>query len=106
MTAVPTPRTASPDSVAQPWLPFEELVQAHWNWRRTGDPAAEQTYRAKLAAFKSECGEIVDSYWCTSAPSAVALTKDARGVSRRGFTSIGLATGRRRTSRTSPRFCT
>jgi hypothetical protein len=79
MTAAPTPRTAPPDSVAQPWLPFEELVQAHWDWRQTGDPAAEQAYRAKLAAFKSECGEIIDSYWCTSVPSAVALTEDARG---------------------------
>jgi hypothetical protein len=79
MTKVPTLRTASPDTVAQPWLPFEELVQAHWDWRRTGDASAERAYRAKLAAFESECGEIVDSYWCTSVPSAVALTEQARG---------------------------
>jgi hypothetical protein len=79
MTEAPTLRTASPDSVAQPWLAFEELVQAHWDWRRTGDTTAERAYRAKLGAFMEESGEIVDSYWCTSVPSAVALTERTRG---------------------------
>lgn len=59
--------------VAGPWLPFEELVEAHWRWRRDA-AAVEQEYREKLAAFEGECGEIVDSYWCSSVPSAVAMT--------------------------------
>jgi hypothetical protein len=83
MAEVSMSRTASPASVAQAWLPFEELVQAHWNWQESRDPASESAYRAKLAAFEGECGEIVDSYWCTSVPSAVALTEQPR----RGRTS-------------------
>ena len=64
------------DAAAGPWLPFEELVDAHWRWRR--DPSVEEEYRAKLARFESEFGDIVDSYWCESVPSAVALTKRLR----------------------------
>jgi hypothetical protein len=66
-----------PDQAAQPWLPFEELVDAHWRWRK--DPAAEPAYRERLAAFEDEFGEIVDSYWCESVPSAVALSRRPRG---------------------------
>lgn len=58
---------------AAPWLPFEELVQAHWRWR--SDAAAEPEYREKLEAFERECGDIVDSYWCTNVPSAIAMTE-------------------------------
>ncbi len=65
------------DSVARPWLPFEELVDAHSRWRH--DPAVEPAYREALAAFEDECGRIVDSYWCESVPSAVALTERPRG---------------------------
>jgi hypothetical protein len=63
---------AMASAAAGPWLPFEELVDAHWRWRR--DPSSEPEYREKLARFEGECGEIVDSYWCESVPSAVALT--------------------------------
>jgi hypothetical protein len=71
-------RTVSPGVAPQAWLPFEELVDAHWNWQQTRDDAAEAAYRAKLAAFEDECGQIVDSYWSTSVPSAVALTERPR----------------------------
>jgi hypothetical protein len=62
-------------AVAQPvaWLPFEELVDAHWRWR--SDPSTEPDYRAKLERFEREYGQIVDSYWCEHLPSAVALTE-------------------------------
>lgn len=60
------------DAVAKPWLPFEELVDAHFRWRRDG--SEEDAYRTKLDRFEHECGEIIDSYWCESVPSAVALT--------------------------------
>jgi hypothetical protein len=64
------------DLVAKPWLPFEELVQAHWRWRR--DASEEPEYRATLGAFERECGEIVDSYWCETLPAAVALSERPR----------------------------
>jgi hypothetical protein len=64
------------DTAAGAWLPFQELVDAHWRWRR--DPAAEPDYREKLARFERERGPIVDSYWCESVPSAVALTRRPR----------------------------
>ena len=78
MAVVTTSRLATPAAVAQPWLPFQELVQAHWDWQRERDAATESAYRTKLAAFEAECGEIVDSYWCTTVASAVALTKQER----------------------------
>ena len=65
------------------WLPFEELVEAHaaWRWDRTA--TSERLYRTKLASFEEAFGQIVDSYWCTEVPSAVALTqKPARGLKR------------------------
>ena len=78
MPEISMSRTDSSDSVPQAWLPFEELVDAHWNWQQNRDQASESAYRAKLAAFEDECGEIVDSYWSTSVPSAVALTERRR----------------------------
>jgi hypothetical protein len=68
------------DQVAKPWLPFEELVQSHWNWRR--DASAEPAYRETLGAFERECGTIVDSYWCETVPAAVALTERPRRARR------------------------
>jgi hypothetical protein len=68
------------NAAAGPWLPFEELVDAHWRWRR--DPSAEEEYREKLERFEAEFGDIVDSYWCESVPSAVALTDNPRRVGR------------------------
>ena len=68
------------DQVAKPWLPFEELVQAHWRWRR--DTSTEPAYREALDAFQRECGTIVDSYWCETVPAAVALTERARRLGK------------------------
>jgi len=83
MTEVSAPRTAS---AAKPSLSFEELVVAHWHWQRSDDLADEPAYRAKLAAFEDEFGEIIDSYWCASVPSAVALTeKPHRPISQDAF---------------------
>jgi hypothetical protein len=64
------------EAAAGPWLPFEELVDAHFRWR--ADPSAEDEYRDKLQRFEGEFGDIVDSYWCESVPSAVALTNRPR----------------------------
>jgi hypothetical protein len=66
------------------WLPFEELVQAHAAWRRDPSEPTETAYRAKLASFEDEFGTIIDSYWCTKVPSAVALTekRPAHGLRR------------------------
>jgi hypothetical protein len=63
------------------WLPFEELVTAHRGWQ-AGEPGAEADYRRKLQAFQAKYGEIVESYWCSSVASAVALTSKS-GESRR-----------------------
>jgi hypothetical protein len=43
----------------------------------------ESRYRQALARFESEHGQVVDSYWCTSQASGVALTvRPARGFLR------------------------
>src|SRR5215208_1230739 len=54
-----TSQFASRALAAQPWLPFEELVEAHWAWQHGNDPDAESAYRGKLSAFEAEFGEIV-----------------------------------------------
>jgi hypothetical protein len=62
---------------------FPELVQTHFIRERalsTGEVytgAAEERYREFEAAFEHEHGRIVSAYWCTSQPSAVALTEAA-----------------------------
>lgn len=59
---------------------FPELVWAHWTWerdvhgRRAADPEVEAEYRAALAAFEREHGEIIEAYWSTRRASAVAVT--------------------------------
>ena len=60
------------------WLPFEEVVQAHRAWH-DGVDGAEEDYRRKLHAFEDKYGEIVESYWCSSVASAVALTSNPAG---------------------------
>jgi hypothetical protein len=60
---------------------FPELVQTHFIRESalkdgevyTGD--AEERYREFEAAFQRQRGRIVSAYWCTSQPSAVALTE-------------------------------
>ena len=64
-------------------LAFPELVYAHFDWFRlasegAASPAAEERYRAALHRFEGQHGEIVNSYWCTEVPSAVAMTSRAR----------------------------
>jgi hypothetical protein len=64
-------------------LAFPELVYAHFDWFRlvaegAPTPAAEERYRAALARFERQHGEIVNSYWCSEVPSAVAMTSRAQ----------------------------
>jgi hypothetical protein len=60
---------------------FSELVQAHFireNALRNGTIYSgpdEERYREFEAAFERRHGPIVNAYWCTSTPSAVALTQ-------------------------------
>jgi hypothetical protein len=63
-------------------LAFPELVYAHFDWHRLimdghATAAAEERYRAALSRFERQYGEIVDSYWCSEVPSAVALASAA-----------------------------
>ncbi|PWU18208.1 MAG: hypothetical protein C5B48_14970 [Candidatus Rokuibacteriota bacterium] len=59
---------------------FPELVHFHRAWRQALDGEegrlrqAEESYRSALGAFERRHGKIVNSYWCTSVESAVALT--------------------------------
>jgi hypothetical protein len=63
---------------------FPELVHFHRRWRQALDGEighrreAEDDYRTALAAFERANGKIVNSYWCTSVESAVALTARPR----------------------------
>ncbi len=63
---------------------FPELVHSHRRWRQALDGEighrreAEDDYRTALAAFERAQGTIVNSYWCTSVESAVALTARPR----------------------------
>lgn len=70
------------DRAAKPrCVSFPELVQTHFLRENalkkgavyTGD--AEERYRQFEAAFQHQHGRIVSAYWCTSQPSAVALTE-------------------------------
>jgi hypothetical protein len=60
---------------------FPELVQTHFlreNALRNGTVYSgpdEDRYREFEAAFEHRHGRVVSAYWCTSAPSAVALTQ-------------------------------
>jgi hypothetical protein len=77
--AVTRPRQATLESV-----PFAELILAHYLrqadvYRERGyDGPHEEPYQAKLRAFTAAHGRIIDAYWCSRAPSAVAVTE--RGV--------------------------
>src|SRR5205823_10401558 len=74
--AVPWHRRPEPEPV-----PFAELVLAHYLRqaevyanRSYGGPE-EKPYQQKLKGFIAANGRIVDAYWCTQAPSAVAVTE-------------------------------
>lgn len=62
-------------------VPFAELVLVHYlrqlavyKNREYGGPQ-ETTYQAKLKAFTETNGRLVEAYWCTRQPSAVAVTE-------------------------------
>jgi hypothetical protein len=62
-------------------VPFAELVLVHYlrqlavyKNREYGGPQ-EDTYQAKLKAFVATNGRLVEAYWCTRQPSAVAVTE-------------------------------
>jgi hypothetical protein len=54
---------------------FGDLVHAHWQWKheRPDDDAKRDEYEAKRACFEAEHGKIVDDYWSTREPAAVAV---------------------------------
>ena len=74
-------RTGRAHAEAPRSVSFPELVQTHFIRESalkagevyTGD--AEAHYRAFEAAFQHQHGQIISAYWCSSAPSAVALTE-------------------------------
>ena len=65
-------------------VPFADLVRIHYRWRAalregSGVPQAEQDeiselYHAALDRFEAEHGKLINSYWCATVESAVALT--------------------------------
>jgi hypothetical protein len=54
---------------------FGDLVNAHWQWKHEhpGDDDERETYQATRARFEAEHGKIVDDYWSTREPAAVAV---------------------------------
>lgn len=68
---------------------FAELVWTHYWWqqdrhwhREATDPEIEERYRSKLEEFERAEGKIVQVYWSTHAPSAVAMTEIANDPPR------------------------
>jgi hypothetical protein len=65
----------------QELAPFAELVLAHYLRQlevyrsQSYSGPQEQVYQDKLRAFLAANGRIVDAYWCTRAPSGVAVTE-------------------------------
>ena len=54
---------------------FGDLVHAHWQWKHehADDDAKRERYEATRACFEAEHGKIVDDYWSTREPAAVAV---------------------------------
>ena len=75
--ALPAParvHAASPARVRRPSASFGDLVHAHWNSRANPiDADARLRYEETRAAFEAEHGKIVDDYWSSREPAAVAL---------------------------------
>ena len=73
-------RTAAKPELYDSSVSFAELVWSH-NERQAElesgitDGDAEHEYRRRLAQFKRQHGEILESYWCRYEASGVALTK-------------------------------
>jgi hypothetical protein len=70
-----------PGAKAHRCVSFPELVQTHFLRERALQEgeiyigAAEERYREFEAAFQRRHGQIVNAYWCSLHPSAVALTQ-------------------------------
>jgi hypothetical protein len=74
-------------SARRPDTSFPDLVRAHHAWQTAVEGngsarQAEERYRAALDAFESEHGPIEEVYWCSSEPSAAALTVRPRRFRR------------------------
>ena len=69
--ALPEKRARSRQQTAS----FGDLVHAHWQWKHehAGDDAHREHYEAKRRLFEAEHGKIVDDYWSTREPAAVAV---------------------------------
>ena len=73
-------RAAFGSTDEEPDVPFAELVLAHYLRQaevyrnRSYGGAQEAGYQERLRGFTREHGRIVDVYWCSRAPSAVAVT--------------------------------
>ena len=72
-------------------ISFAELVLAHYLRQveifqnRQLDGAWEQPYRERLKRFEDEYGRIESAYWCTSDPSAAAVTRKIVRTGLRGL---------------------
>ena len=72
------PRACSPEKLARTrrqTASFGDLVHAHWQWKHehADDDARRERYEATRACFEAEHGKIVDDYWSTREPAAVAV---------------------------------
>ena len=75
---LPPPRASSRRSSLAPGsqtASFGDLVHAHWQWKHehADDDAHREHYEAKRTLFEAEHGKIVDDYWSTREPAAVAV---------------------------------
>ena len=66
-----------------PSITFSDLVRVHLRRQSAleaagGDDSAETEYQRLLDAFQRDHGRIVNAYWCSDIPSAVALTEKQR----------------------------
>jgi hypothetical protein len=73
--------------VRRPDASFPDVVRAHHAWQSAveGNGSArhaEERYRTALDAFEAEHGRIDEVYWCSSEPSAAALTVRPRRYRR------------------------
>ena len=75
--ALPPParvHAALPARVRRPSASFGDLVHAHWDSKmHPTDEGARLRYEETRAAFEAEHGKIVDDYWSSHEPAAVAL---------------------------------
>lgn len=83
MTDIAVPQQFADDAplpAADVQISFPELVWAHFRWEEelhAGRPvpsALEARYRGAVASFERKHGEILEAYWSTTCPSAVAVT--------------------------------